>query len=230
MPLATLAEREKAESELTHLQHRQEHYEKQLGIDPKAQKKLAEKKKLIADLQAKVTQMQLLAPQAGAVVTVEAKPGDKVAPGQPVLHLADPMLHTVFNVPVFDAGSMGDGASVRLKAENGRLIPAHVARVQGEVVNVDVDANTGLKDGEPVRLVKAWLSGMVKLPASTVVQRGGVNTVFVLADGEAKARPVVVYDREGDEVRIMKGLNAGEQAIVDPPPLIQDGDKAVLAR
>jgi hypothetical protein len=118
---------------------------------------------------------------------------------------------------------------VRLKTEAGRLVTAHVARVQGQAVSLDVDPNAGLKDGEPVRLVRAWLSGVVTLPASAVVTRGGGNAVFVLASGEAKARPVVIYDRAGDQVRIVKGLNAGDQVIVAPPQLMQDGDKATLA-
>jgi biotin carboxyl carrier protein len=226
MPLAALGGRDKAEAELVRQQRKLEQLEKK---PVKAAKPREAQRKLVADLQAKVAQMQLLAPQAGEVVTVEAKPGDKVAAGQAVLHLVDPMLHAVFSVPAFDASSMGDGASVRLQTAAGRLVTAHVAKVQGELVTLDIDTGAGVKDGDPVRLVRAWLSGMVTLPASAVVTRGGNNVVFVLASGEARAHAVVVYDRAGEQVRIMKGLGAGEQAIVAPPPLMQDGDKATLA-
>jgi hypothetical protein len=237
MTLATLAERETAENELTHLNHRQEHYEKALA-DAKASgnkariaaagKKVAEKKKFIADLQARLPQLQVQAPEAGTVAEGSAQVGAAVQAGQSVLQLVDPSLHALFTVPAFDASSMGDGASVKLQAPGGRQLTAHVAEVHGDQVSVDIDPATGLKEGEPVRLVRASFVGQVKLPASAVVRRGGFNTAFVLQDGEVHAHTVNVYDRVGDEVRITRGLAAGDEVVVDPSSTMQDGDRAEL--
>jgi HlyD family secretion protein len=47
--------------------------------------------------------------------------------------------------------------------------------------------------------------------------------VFVIADGRARQREVMVADRNGREAWIASGLRAGERVIVYPGDAIVDG-------
>ena len=235
--VALLEEHAKAQDELTHLTHRQSFYEKQLAEAQaagkpaeiqKAEKKVAEKKGLIAQLEAKLEHTRLVAPQAGVVTDLALQPGAEVKPGAEVAKLTDPKLTAVFNLPVFSASSLGDGATVTLQRSAGPLVNAHAATVKGEIVTIDIDPATGIKPGELVRLVKLQVPALVTVPPSAVVQRGGMSTVFVLIGDEAHARTVTVQNRAPTEVRV-KNLQAGDVVIVDPPSMLQDRDKAARA-
>jgi hypothetical protein len=235
--VAVLEDYAKAQDELTHLTHRQTFYEKQLAEAQtagkpaeiqKAEKKVAEKKGLIAQLQARIEHARLLAPQAGVVTDVTLQPGAEVKPGVPVAKLTDPKLGAVFNLPVFSASSLGDGATVTLQRATGPLVKAHASTVKGEIVTIDIDPATGIKDGEKVRMVKLQVPQLVTVPPSAVVQRGGMSTVFVLSGDEAHARTVTVQNRAPTEVRV-KNLQPGDAVIIDPPSTLQDRDKATRA-
>ena len=65
----------------------------------------------------------------------------------------------------------------------------------------------------------------VLVPKSAVVQRGGRDVVFVVADGHAKQTPVTVGADFSDMQQVTQGLNAGAEVVTTPPPALQDGEK-----
>ncbi len=62
---------------------------------------------------------------------------------------------------------------------------------------------------------------VVMAPAAAVRE----GAVFVLLDGKAVRRVVKAGPASGSQVRIEQGLNGGEEAIVNPPAGLKDGDK-----
>jgi len=63
----------------------------------------------------------------------------------------------------------------------------------------------------------------VTVPAAAVVVRGDGHAVFVLEDGVARLRPVVLDRVEGDRRVISEGLEGGETLILAPGRDVRDG-------
>ena len=230
--LATLADQAQVDAELTHVEHRRAYYEKQLADarqkdDEEAiardEKKLDEKRRMIAELEARRTRMQLTAPRAGRVLAVLVQPGTSLAAGQAVLELGDNKLRAVFHAQL-ETTSVTDGDHVQLEAPSRQLVPGRLAKVDGDRVTVDIDPSTGLKAGDRVRLVRSHREHVVDVPGSALVERGGVSTVFVREGEMARARTVSVLDRDAALARVQSGLKEGDLVITDPRPTLQDGD------
>ncbi len=234
MQLATLEAASAGGEDLGHLQRRLEFYVKQLAtakasgkaaeID-KAEKKVAEKKSMIASLAHGEPAQQLMSPTAGKIVDVFVAPGGMVTAGQPILKIADPRLQVEVTLGPGEASAFDKGNPVSLHA-GGRFLSARVASIEGEKIEIDV-TDPAAKNGDEVQLVKRHLIGVVTVPAKAVVKRGGVSSVYVLTGGQAKARVVTVLDRMPTEVKVSSGLGAEDVLIVDPPQGLQDGDKAI---
>ena len=64
---------------------------------------------------------------------------------------------------------------------------------------------------------------LMKVPSSALVERAGVNRIYVAVDGVAEARIVEVIERAGDEVWVEGTLADGEQVLVSPGRDIADG-------
>ena len=69
---------------------------------------------------------------------------------------------------------------------------------------------------------------VVAVPASAIVRRGQLTSVFVRDGERAQLRMVEVGDTletsdGADVVDVLAGLRAGEHVIVDPPPALRDG-------
>ena len=55
------------------------------------------------------------------------------------------------------------------------------------------------------------------------MDRGQLQSVFVVEDGTAHTRLVTTGRRAGDAVEVLSGLNAGEKIVLPLPPGLQDG-------
>jgi len=63
----------------------------------------------------------------------------------------------------------------------------------------------------------------VMVPSAAVVRRGDEARVWVVADGKASARTVDVGPTRGDQVEIRRGLEGGEQVVLDAPAGLAEG-------
>src|SRR5690606_18589227 len=60
-----------------------------------------------------------------------------------------------------------------------------------------------------------------RIPSSTLVQRGEVSAVYVLANGRLSLRQIRLGERSGDSVAVISGLAPGEAVATDPVAALQ---------
>jgi hypothetical protein len=233
MPLASLEQYAQVEKQLADVKDRAAFYQKQLDAatakkDDAAMKtaeaKVAEKKKLITELEARAAKVRLVAPGTGVVTDVLVTAGGDARPGDPAVKVGDKRVSVDFTVPAEGAPKMGDNVSMT-GPSGGATIAGKVTAVRAGAITVELPENTPVKVSDPLRLVKKREQNVIPLPASAVIQRDGADVVFVLADGEAHQRKVTVLDRSANEVLIASGLAAGDSVITSSANL-QEGQKA----
>jgi len=164
--------------------------------------------------------------------------GDHVAVGEPLFRLVDTdPLELRVRVPERRMAGLvaGRPAAVSL-ASSPEPVLAKVTRVRPEV-----DPRTRTHDVE-IEIPNADLrhavgafataevdvgedTGVVLVPATSLVTFAGVRKVFVVAEGKAADRLVVVGRTVGDRVEIVSGLKAGEPFVADPPAGLVAGTK-----
>jgi RND family efflux transporter MFP subunit len=236
MPLATLDSYAKLERELADVKDREGYYTKQLEVaqaknEPAAIKaaeaKVAQKKKLVAEYEARVPKVRLVAPGPGTVSAVMVQAGSPATPGEPVVRLTDARKLVTFTLPPTDAGQMKPGQPVSLQAAaGGAPMAGRVAKVEGDGVTVEVADDAPAKAGDQLRLVKARVPNVIPVPATALVRRDGGEVVFVLADGVVHERKVNVVDRNGTEALVGSGLQRGDQVVTSGAGSLHDGQKA----
>jgi len=64
---------------------------------------------------------------------------------------------------------------------------------------------------------------LVLVPKGSVRSENGQDVVFVVRDGTAERRAIMIGIAQGDEVVVRSGLSAGERIIVNPPSGVKDG-------
>lgn len=235
MPLATLDAYAQVEKSLADLKDRERFYEKQLAKaqlknDPAelklAEAKVAEKKKLTAELEARALKLRLVAPASGTVTDVLVTAGADAKAGQPAVKLGSSQLTADFNVPAASAPKVGEPVTLQPAGGGTTLIAGHVARVAGGAITVELSEGAA-KPGDSLRLVRTKEENVVPVPAAAVVERGGDQVVFVLSDGEARMRRVTVVDRSNpSQVLISSGLATGDSVITSSAATLSDGQKA----
>jgi HlyD family secretion protein len=86
----------------------------------------------------------------------------------------------------------------------------------------------GLGDGfrVDVTITLEEVEAATLIPAGALFRRGDDWFVFVLADGRARLRRVVVQHRSGRVAAVASGVGEGERVIVYPPSAVTDGRSA----
>jgi RND family efflux transporter MFP subunit len=235
-PLATLDGYAKVQKELTDVKDRAGFYEKQLAAAKAksdevatmaAESKVTEKHKLMADLEAKANKSRLVAPGSGTVADVMVVMGDDVKSGTAAVKIADKRMTVQFKLPAADAAALKAGATVQMTpATSPATIAGRVGTVEGGDVTIELLDDAAAKPGDSLRLVKSKLQNVVKVPTAAVVKRDGADTVFVLTNGEAKARKVSVVDHDGADSLVQSGLATGDSVITTAVETLTDGKKA----
>ncbi len=236
MPLATLESYAKVEKDLADVKDRDGYYEKQLATAKAkgeeaaikaAEAKVAEKKKLLAELEARAGKVRLVAPGPITVAKVMVTAGADVKAGAPVVQLADKRSVAEFKLAPADAAAMKPGAAVTLQpAAGGAPIAGRVARVDGGTVTVELVDDAAAKPGDSLRLVKARVPNVVPVPAAAVIRHEGSDVVFVLSEGTVHERRVTVVDKTPSEVLVGSGLTSGDQVVSSGGDSLKDGEKA----
>ena len=81
-----------------------------------------------------------------------------------------------------------------------------------------------------VEVIKRRVDQGLAVPLYALVDRDGANAVFVVADGEARLRPVTTGIQDGWRVQVAEGLSAGEKVVVVGQRLINDGESVNVTR
>lgn len=195
----------------------------------------------------------LQAPVAGTVLRVLQGSETSVALGTPLLELGDlGAMEIVAELLTGDALRAVPGSRVVIERWGGpgvlegrvrRVEPAAFTKVSAlgveeQRVKVLIDLvgldrapapARALGDGfrVTVRIVTLAEERALKVPVSAVFpvadDGGGGMAVFVVRDGRAQLQRVEVAARNGGEAWIKRGIDAGAQVVVYPPPALQPG-------
>jgi multidrug efflux pump subunit AcrA (membrane-fusion protein) len=167
------------------------------------------------------------APMDGFVTERKAFPNQKVTPDSDLYTITD-LSRVWIMADVFESDitsiRLGDPAYVMFDNASAPSVAAKVNYIQPQVdpmtrtLKVRLDAiNPGLRM-KPEMFVNVEFGVAMKpqltVPAEAVLDTGDRQTVFVdLGGGYLEPRQVVVGERFGDRVTVMRGLTAGERVV-----------------
>jgi HlyD family secretion protein len=169
-----------------------------------------------------------------------------VSLGAPLLELGDPAdLEVIVDLLTTDAALVREGAKVALERWGGptplegrvrRVEPSGFTKLsalgveeQRVWVVIDIvsprEVWSGLGDGYrvDVRIIVYEMEKATVVPIGALFRRGDAWQAFVVDEGVASLRTVMISRRSGRLAAVAEGLRAGETVIVYPPQSLKDG-------
>ena len=178
------------------------------------------------------------APFDGVLVRHRVDPGTTVGVGEPLLDVRSsepPMVKvavpeayasTLGTTPAWLQVGSGPWIAIRLVSAEGMIDPTTRTKTARYL---PVARGTRLEPGafSRVRLDTApngasappEEAATLTIPARSVVRRGALTGVFVIADARASLRWIRLGRERGSEVEVLAGLGAGEEIAIDPAGL-----------
>lgn len=187
--------------------------------------------------QAKLDECFLTAPFSGIITEVYIRPGDLATPRSKLLKLMDPSSQVVrAGLPESCATyiSKGTKAIVRLDAFPGKTFSAEIERVYPRL---EYESRTRIIEAkiiEPVELIPHLFArvsvqgrviedAVVVPDAAIITTPRGNKIVYVVKDGKANVRQVMIGLEQEQRVQITEGLQAGEIVVVAGNLNLKDG-------
>lgn len=182
---------------------------------------------------------KVVAPFDGVVTRKLADVGDLAAPGKPIVEMEDPAaLRFEAGVPEALAGEIkiGEKLPVRLSSLTSDLegtvvemAPVADASSRTFLVKLDLPPTEGVRSGQFGRvLVPTGKTDAVWVPASALIVRGQMETVFVAVNQHAQLRLVRTGKRTDAEVELLAGINRGEKVVIEGAAELRDGQPITL--
>lgn len=140
---------------------------------------------------------------------------DRVRPGQAVEATLDAYpdweipARVLAIIPAADRQKATVPVRIALETTDPRILPdmgVKVAFIEGEEASVD---------GE----------GALGIPRSALRSEDGGDIVLVVRGGTLERRAIRVGSAEGDTIRVLSGLTAGEAVVVEGPEELKEGDR-----
>lgn len=167
--------------------------------------------------------LTLYATQAGTVIEINIKPGQRVEPMTELLHLAQTdKLALDIQAPSPQAAAWKEGATITLqdRAGSGHVIsvsPVVNDESQAVLVRAELDSNANdLRPGEFVTVLLPLPAGTETwdVPLASLAYDNTEAHVFVQTASGFEARIVNIVISAGQRVRIQGALNAGDKIAV----------------
>lgn len=168
------------------------------------------------------------APFEGVITEKKVEAGELASPGQPLLKMEDPgQLRLEATVAEGDLKSVSRGDKIPvlidalgMRALNGivsQILPAGDPQTHTFTVKVDLPVTPGLKSGMFGRLqLDKGTAQTILVPASAIVERGELTSVFVVgSDQIGRLRWVKVGRRFDKQSEILSGVNVGERVLIE---------------
>jgi len=192
----------------------------------------------------------LTSPVDGQVLKLYQDSAVTVTTGQPLLEIGNTAaMEAVIDVLSGEVARIRPGAPVQLSPGGGapamagqvtRVEPVAFTKVSAlgieeQRVNVVVDlppsSAAQLGDGYRVdaRITVLSQPDALLVPTAALVRDGAQWRVLVVTDGHARARPVLLHDRNAEVAWLKDGLREGEQVVVYPGSLVTDGQAVRVA-
>ncbi|MCE5309166.1 MAG: efflux RND transporter periplasmic adaptor subunit [Acidobacteriales bacterium] len=176
---------------------------------------------------------EIKAPFAGTVTDKKVEPGVLAAPGMPLATIEQAGVYRLeaqveesrlANVRVGQPVSVAlDSLDKTLAARVSEIVPAVDAASRTFVVKIDLPGVPQLRSGLFGRARFPLGSRKVlAIPATALVERGQVQSVYVVEDGRARNRIVTTGAREGGQLEVLSGLSASEKIVHPVPPSLVD--------
>ncbi|WP_019895653.1 efflux RND transporter periplasmic adaptor subunit [Hydrogenovibrio halophilus] len=202
-----------------------------------AQENLAAARSAYNQAQSQLNYVNVKAPFDGVVVEKMAVAGDMAAPGNPVLvleNLQSLSVQTQVSEDIFAVLRQGDKAEIKLDGkvspfygEVYTLVSAADPRTRTHTVKLSLPKNIGTVNSGTFARV-GFTHGdrqAIMVPQTAVVNRSGIEGVFVVSEGKARFHMVRLGEEIDDKVEIKAGLQLGDTIVVDDNMSILNGDR-----
>jgi RND family efflux transporter MFP subunit len=179
------------------------------------------------------------APFAGTITSRSAEPGMLAMPGVPLFTLErSGAFRLEANVEETRLASLRVGGNVEVRlgdAEEtiaGRIseiVPSIDAASRSGIVKIDLPASTSatVRTGAFGRAIFPQTSGPARaaltIPANAVIERGQLQSVYVVEDGIAHLRLVTTGTTRAGRAEVLSGLSGGEKLVLPPFGSLADG-------
>jgi HlyD family secretion protein len=197
--------------------------------------------------QANINLARITAPFSGTVSEIKIKPGDQVAPGTPVIQLADlTALMVDVDISEIDINDIevGQRASLTFDAVMDRQYAGEVVEVglvgrnvQGIVnfsvvvrlLNPDDAIHPGLTAA--VSIVTNQIEDALRVPNRAVRVRNGERVVYVLREGTPEMTPVELGASSELYSEVLSGdIREGDRIVLNPPAEFESDGRPPFAR
>jgi len=177
---------------------------------------------------------RIRAPFAGVVTARSVEPGNLAAPGAPLLTVEREGAYRLeasvdeSRLPFVKTGQSVEvsveALDRRLAARVSEIVPAVDAASRAYIVRIDLPALPNLRSG---MFGRAWFPvaarNVVAIPAAAAVERGQLQSVFVVEEGVARNRLITIGRRRPAALEVLSGLSEGEKIVSPVPPGLADG-------
>ena len=177
----------------------------------------------------------ITAPFAAVVTAKSVEPGNLASPGAPLLTLEQDGAYRLeaavdeSKLPFVRTGQslkVALGADHSLSARVSEIVPAVDATSRAYTVKIDLPAMPSLRSGMFGRALFPMGSREVTvIPAAALIERGQLQSVYVVEDGAAHTRLVTTGARSKEGVEILSGFSKGEKVVFPVPVGLADGAK-----
>ena len=130
---------------------------------------------------------------------------------------------------------VGQAVDVAPAERPDRVRSVRIARLAG---TLDIRTRTMLAEAELDNRDGAFLgggyvqltlhlpkgSGAIQVPSEAIILRGTAAFAAAVAGGRVKLLPLALGEDVGSQVRVLKGLQAGDRIILNPAAGLKDGD------
>jgi RND family efflux transporter MFP subunit len=179
---------------------------------------------------------RIAAPFSGVVTAKPVEPGSLASPGAPLLTIESEGGYRLeasvdeSKLPLVKTGQTVDVAvealDRRLRAGVSEIVPAVDASSRAYIVKIDLPALGNVRSG---MFGRVWFPigsrRVLTVPAVALVERGQLQSVFVLEDGVARNRLITTGKRRPDTVEVLSGLSEGEKVVSPLAPAVSDGTR-----
>ncbi len=182
---------------------------------------------------------KVAAPFGGVITRKLSDVGDLATPGKPIAEMEDPSaLRFEADVPEALIGHVKLGAKLPVRVSampeeiEGTVVeiaPVADAASRTFLVKLDLAPSDGLRSGQFGRVfVPTGKTDAVWVPASALVVRGQMETVFVAVNRHARLRIVRTGKRTNTEVEILSGLSDRENVVTEGAAELRDGQPITI--
>jgi HlyD family secretion protein len=184
------------------------------------------------------TNLQLISPINGLIVSRDAESGTTVVAGQSVFHLVDPTtlwVRTRIDQSRFYGIAIGQPASIVLRSRPDAPLVGKVTRleVQGDNVTEERFVDVAFSDlggmiplGElaEVTIDLPPLTDTLVVPTAAVKRLNKQNGVWIVENDHLRFLPIMIGAQTLDgQTQIIDGLNPGDAVVVYSPKQLADG-------